>query len=78
MNTLTDRPSTTGRSPSPPPRVPLLDRLAMRLGLALLMWGRRRRRRTMDAAAVAELRRLREHYEHQAAHAAWWQITRIR
>lgn len=78
MNTLLDRPTTTGRSPAPPPRVGLLDRAAMRLGLALLMWGRRRRRRALDAAAVTAHRQLREHYEHQAAEAAWWQVNRIR
>ena len=78
MNTLdTLDHSTTGRPLGPPARVGLLDRAAMRLGLALVMWGRRHRRLPAPAG-LAEAARLREQYERDAAHRAVWSIVRLR
>jgi hypothetical protein len=55
----------------PPRRVSLPDRLALRLGLALIVWSRRTRRQPHEIDPAEELRRQREHEARLAREAEW-------
>jgi len=59
MNAVLTAPSRSQHSP-PVRRVGLADRLALRIGLALIVWGRRpaRAERYVTHVELAELRRL--------------------
>ncbi|PZE67576.1 MULTISPECIES: hypothetical protein [unclassified Curtobacterium] len=56
------------RAPRP---VSLPDRLALRLGLALIVWSRRTRRQPHEVDPAAVLRRQREHEARLAREAEW-------
>jgi hypothetical protein len=51
--------------------VSLPDRLALRLGLALIVWSRRTRRQPHEIDPAEELRRQREHEARLAREAEW-------
>jgi len=73
MNALLTAPSRVQHAPPAPPvrRVGLVDRLALRLGLALVMWGRRpvrvRTERFVTHAERLELARLESARQYPAA-----------
>ncbi|QWS34571.1 hypothetical protein [Curtobacterium aetherium] len=57
----------TGR----PDRVSFPDRVALRIGLALIVWSRRTRRQPHETDPAAELRRHRADQERRARDAEW-------
>ena len=71
MNALLTAPSRVDQHPPPVRRVGLADRLALRLGLALVMWGRRpvrvRSERYVTHAERLELARLESARQYPAA-----------
>jgi hypothetical protein len=60
------------RPPTDPPRrVSLADRVALRIGLALIVWSRRTRRPPHELDRAEHLRRHREHQDRLARETEW-------